>query len=89
MRFNEGGGINGEILKEIFETLDELKVFNDIRNEGMQPFVLLDGHQSRFDAQFLEYINDVKHPWCFCIGVPYGTALWQVGDSKEQNGAFK
>ena len=23
-----------------------------------------------------------------CIGVPYGTALWQVGDSKEQNGSF-
>ena len=23
-----------------------------------------------------------------CLGVPYGTALWQVGDSKEQNGSF-
>ena len=23
-----------------------------------------------------------------CIGVPYGAALWQVGDSKEQNGSF-
>ena len=23
-----------------------------------------------------------------CIGVPYGTAYWQVGDSKEQNGSF-
>ena len=23
-----------------------------------------------------------------CIGVPYGTALWQIGDSKEQNGSF-
>ena len=23
-----------------------------------------------------------------CIGVPYGTALWQVGDSKGQNGSF-
>ena len=24
-----------------------------------------------------------------CIGVPYGTSLWQVVNSKEQNGSFK
>ena len=24
-----------------------------------------------------------------CIGVPYGTAIWQVADSKEQNGSYK
>ena len=24
-----------------------------------------------------------------CIGVPYGTAIWQVGDSVEQNGRYK
>ena len=24
-----------------------------------------------------------------CIGVPYGTSLWQVADSKQQNGSFK
>ena len=58
VRFNEGGGINGEILKEIFQTLDTLKLFDDDRKEGRMPFVLLDGHQSRFDASFLEYIND-------------------------------
>ena len=23
------------------------------------------------------------------IGVPYGTSLWQVGDSSEQNGSYK
>jgi hypothetical protein len=22
-------------------------------------------------------------------GVPYGTSMWQVGDSKEQNGQYK
>ena len=79
VRFNEGGGINGTILKEIFETLDKLEVFDEDRKEGRKPFVLLDGHQSRFDLEFLEYINDPKHEWCFWIGVPYGTALWQVG----------
>ena len=24
-----------------------------------------------------------------CIGVPYGTHKWQVGDSSQQNGMFK
>jgi len=24
-----------------------------------------------------------------CIGVPYGTSYWQVGDSPEQNGCYK
>ena len=24
-----------------------------------------------------------------CIGVPYGTSLWQVADLKEQNGSFE
>jgi hypothetical protein len=24
-----------------------------------------------------------------CIGVPYGTSMWQVGDSTEQSGTFK
>jgi hypothetical protein len=27
--------------------------------------------------------------WKACIGVPYGTSYWQVGDSTEQNGCFK
>jgi hypothetical protein len=40
-------------------------------------------------VKFLEYITDPDHPWKVCIGVPYGTALWQVGDSVEQNGRYK
>jgi len=37
---------------------------------------------------FLKYVNTPEDHWIACIGVPYGTALWQVGDSKEQNGSF-
>ena len=33
-------------------------------------------------------VIDPKHEWVVCIGVPYGTALWQVGDASEQNGAL-
>jgi hypothetical protein len=28
---------------------------------------------------FLEYINDARHIWIVCIGVPYGMNVWQVG----------
>ena len=55
---------------------------------NVKPFLLLDGHSSRLELPFLQYINTPKDNWVCCIGVPYGTALWQVGDSKEQNGSF-
>ena len=64
--------------------LDTLKVFD--RSTGKKLCVLLDGHGSRFGLLFLEYITDPLHQWCILIGVPYGTAIWQVGDSAKQNG---
>lgn len=82
-----GGGINAEILVEILKRFDDGIV---TRQEGVTPFLLVDGHQSRLDHTFLSYINDENHKWRVCLGVPYGTSLWQVGDSSaEQNGAFK
>lgn len=87
--FSEGGGMDGHILTNIFRHLDELEVFKEDREQGYTPFVLLDGHQSRFELEFLKYINDPDHRWNTCIGVPYGTSLWQVGDSQQQNGKFK
>ena len=54
----------------------------------MKSFILLDGHRSRLEMPFLRYVNHPEDHWVACIGVPYGTALWQVGDSKEQNGSF-
>lgn len=38
---------------------------------------------------FLQYINHPEHEWVCCIGVPYATHIWQVGDASELNGAFK
>jgi hypothetical protein len=52
------------------------------------PFLLLYGHGSIFDLPFLEYINNDQHKWTTCIGTPYGTNKWQVGDSPEQSGNF-
>ncbi len=67
--------------------IDSLGVFD--RSDRVPPFLLLDGHGSRFDIKFLQYINDPATQWNVCIGVPYGTSYWQVGDSTEQNGCFK
>ena len=58
------------------------------REENKKSFLLLDGHRSRLEVPFLQYINTPTDHWVVCIGVPYGTTLWQVGDSKEQIGSF-
>ena len=89
VRFSEGGGITTKILTDILRTLDSLELFSAGRENGIRPFVLLDGHGSRFGLEFLKYINEDSHRWSVCIGVPYGTAYWQIGDSTEQNGSFK
>ena len=86
VRFQPKGGMTSVILKDILRTLDELEVFP--RVNGLKPFLLVDGHGSRLEIPFLEYINEPDHEWVVCIGVPYGTDLWQVGDSKEQNGSY-
>ena len=86
IRWQESGSITSEILVDALKTLDDLKVFQ--RDDGVSPFLLLDGHSSRLQAPFLKYINTPEDHYVTCIGVPYGTALWQVGDSKEQNGSF-
>ena len=87
VRWTPKGSITSAILAEALAHIDSYGVFD--RSNGKNPFLLLDGHQSRFELPFLEYITDNKHEWQVCIGVPYGTSLWQVADSKEQNGSYK
>jgi hypothetical protein len=68
--------------------MDDLKLFPR-DDPNVKPFLLLDGHGSRLELPFLSYVNNEEHPWVVCIGVPYGTSYWQVGDSTEQNGSYK
>ena len=84
VQWHESANITSEILVDILKTLDKLELIP--RNEGVKPFILLDGHRSRLELPFLRYVNDPDDHWIACIGVPYGTALWQV--SEEQNGSF-
>ena len=69
------------------KTLDTLEIYD--QSTGKIPFLLLDGQNSCFGLPFLEYINKSKNTWRVCIGVPYGTSYWQIGDSLEQNRCFK
>jgi hypothetical protein len=81
------GGIDAEALTDTLRTMDRLGIYEC--RDDLCPFVLLDGHQSHFDEIFLQYINDPAHKWVVAISVPYGTHIWEVVDSSEQNGSFK
>ena len=87
VRWSPSGSITSDILVDALATLDYHGVFP--RTSNLKPFLLLDGHGSRFELPFLRYVTCPDHPWMVCQGVPYGTSLWQVADSSEQNGQFK
>ena len=82
------GRIKSELLKEMLERMDSFDIFPCIPG-GTLPFILLDGHGSRLQLPFLRYTNDPDHPWILSLGLPNGTALWQVGDAAKQNGCWK
>jgi hypothetical protein len=80
------GLITSALLAEMLKKMNDLELFDC--SDGIAPFLLLDGHGSRFELPFVEYIHGDRE-WTVCIGVPYGTSLWKVGDSKQQNGQYK
>lgn len=71
--------ITSQLLADCLAYIDSFNVVK--RQNGVKPFLLLDGHHSQFEVPFLEYIHDDNHAWVACIGVPYGTQWWQVADS--------
>ena len=79
VRWSQLYSITSVVLRDAIATMDHHDLFER----------LLHSHYSRFEIPFLEYVTNADHPRMICIGVPYGTSLWQVADSKEQNGSFK
>jgi len=71
---SEGGGITGAILVEILSYFDEIELWPRVPG-GPIPMLIVDGHQSRLDPKFIDYINDKDHEWKVCFGVPYATVL--------------
>jgi hypothetical protein len=82
------GGITGELLVEILQWLDKNGIYERVPG-GPEPFLVLDGHESRLSPVFVDYITDPQHIWHVNLGIPHATSYWQVGDSSEQNGHFK
>ncbi len=85
---SESGGITGGILVEILKYFNETVVFPHLPS-GIIPVLIVDEHQSHLDPKFVEDINHEDHRWKVCLGMPYATTLWQVGDALEQNGMVK
>jgi hypothetical protein len=81
------GSITSEELTLMLKYMDERGAIG--RSDGIDPMIILDGHISRMMGPFLDYINHPDHIRGAMLGIPYSTHLWQVGDSTEQNGAFK
>lgn len=82
--------MTGAILVKLFTAMDELGISKRGIDENGKPYcpvVILDGHASRMDLGFLEYMHKAK--WKAVLGAPYGTAKWQLHDDLRQNGAFK
>jgi hypothetical protein len=85
---SESSGITGKILVKILTYFDSIDLFPRVPG-GPIPVLIVDGHQRCLVPVFVEYINDKGHTWKVCLGVPYATTLWQVGDASEKNGMVK
>jgi hypothetical protein len=68
------------MLVEILRYIDNIGVFDRTNND--HPFLLHDGHGSRFELPFLRrFINDKEGngtKWTACLGVPYGTGTGKL-----------
>ena len=85
------GSMTSEILKTALKVIDDLGIY-ERTEDGPVPMCIFDGHESRLQLPFLQYVNQEMHGrslWKACIGLPNGTTKWQVGDSEQQNGAYK
>ena len=58
IRWHESASITTRILVEALQTLDSYDLFP--RTEKVKPFLMLDGHKSRLELPFLQYINTPK-----------------------------
>ena len=83
---HENASITTQILGEALKTLDSYDIFP--LSHKAKPFLMLDGHKSWLELPFLPNTKTPIVQWIVYIGVPYGTAFWQVGDDKEWNGSF-
>jgi len=80
----DSGLITFKLMVSFLKIMDELELVP--RTDRLKRFLLLYGHGFCLELPFLQCINNPDLEWVVCIGVPYGTFYWQVGDSSQQNG---
>ena len=84
--------MTGEILTKMFERMDKLGITKrgtDENGNPIVPCIIIDGHPSLMNADFLTYINEEPTRYVVVVGCLYGTGMWQLHDDKAQNGNFK
>jgi hypothetical protein len=80
--------ITSVMLRDMLKCMDDLGIWKRVPG-GPVPSLILDGHHSRMELPFLDYITTKKTEWNTNIGVPYETHFWQLGDASECNGNYK
>ena len=78
--------VTSQIIVDVLANLDHIWVFDCLARR--KPFLFFDGHGSQFELTLLRYVINKVYEWVIYIGVPYGTSLWQAGDSSEQNRVY-
>ena len=74
------GGITSQLLRDMLFHIDSHSIIPRFPGSPT-PCIILDGHSSRLELPFLSYINNDVTRWKALFGIPYGTSLWQAGDS--------
>ena len=85
VEFYDGWGISGHNLTNVLKHSDDLKLYDNDRKNDIIPVLLVDGHSSSFDMDFLQYICDENNKRIVIFGVTYATSLRRLVDSTEQN----
>jgi hypothetical protein len=68
------GSITSQLITNMLSKMEDFCLFN--HSDGINPFLICDGHVSRFEEPSLEYTLDSTRHWTCCTIVPYGTSLW-------------
>ena len=72
VKISEGEGITGHILTNVLRKLDDLKLYENNRGNGIIPGLLVDGHASHFGMVFFKYICDENNKWTVVFGICNG-----------------
>jgi len=82
---SENGSITSKLLANMVNQLEQYATFDQT---DMHPFLLLDGHGSHFEEEFLEFVNSPEHKWKLCISIPMGCTCGRLGIQRNKTEAL-